>query len=934
MSGIVIPAAQFDSLPDDNAPQATAQASAGPTTLPADQFDALQDDSDKYGTAEEQTKAGLEGVARGVSLGTSDLAETKLGLATPEAIKGRSEANPVTSTVGQIVGGAGLIGATGGAGALAEGAGLAGTIGAGALEGAAFGGGNAVSDYALNGDLTAQKVVSDVGMGALLGGSLGALAKGAEYALPKATESVSKALRSTLGLGKAAPEELSEGAQAIVDAPPAAKVRQTGVQPTSYQDIIDRVAAAKANGVSVELPQAAELDDALSRVEMENPVHPLQRDSLSSQSARDEYNTYKEMPGVEGQALTANEGIQKNELVGKNDSTIQNISPHATLTADPVEAGANAAEAFTDAIQSKRDAIGPQIADFKNADVNYYHTPGVIDALTNPDMPHGNPKIANMFEEGTSKIQIKPFDTGMGIAKKTYSNVSDMVDALEKNPTDFGKLFDIRKGLTDGVNPLEMGGAGSELTQAKAAMMDYMQNASENPNIRDAMAGYAKNEEDAKYIEKVFGAEVGTDNFRSIARNKPEEAITKKIFANTNNVQVAKRILPPEKFNEILGDFLTKARSDVTDKGVFSSNKFGSFLKKNAPALQEAFSDNPAALQRLKDINTIMRILPDAPSINPSGTAKTLLGHLKNSASFEQMAANALGFLKDKTVGKVQEQMALSGLNERLAGRAEAANTASKLSDLADKVGKQISSMSKDIFQNNSSRGAAVGGLVVPTVKDFDNKTKRIKELSANPQAMMDHVSAVTQPVTAAAPTVGQGLSTAMVKGVGFLNSKIPRPNNQFALSEDWQPSKSQIDKFNKYYESVNSPLNALSQIKNGSLSNEMMEGLNQVHPDLLQEMQKEVMSNIGKEKAQNLNYGSKIALSKFIGHPLDESLTPQAIQANQLSMNGPDQSQQGAAQPAQSGRTRQRSTLGGLKQINVANRAQTQTQELEEPET
>jgi len=97
-----------------------------------------------------------------------------------------------------------------------------------------------------------------------------------------------------------------------------------------------------------------------------------------------------------------------------------------------------------------------------------------------------------------------------------------------------------------------------------------------------------------------------------------------KIFGNTATVEAAKNILPPEQFQRILSNWLAEAKATATDKGAFSANKFGSFLRRNQDALQIAFNDRPEQLQRLKDLTTVMRILPDAPSINPSGTAKTL----------------------------------------------------------------------------------------------------------------------------------------------------------------------------------------------------------------------------------------------------------------------------------------------------------------------
>ena len=130
-----------------------------------------------YGDPVEQIKAFGEAAMRGATLGTSDLAETRLLGVDPNAIKARRNANPITSFVGSGLGGAGLVGLTGGLGGLAAGTvgeGLAAAALGGAGEGAIFGAGNLVSDYALGDpNLNAQKIMADVGIGALLGGVVG-----------------------------------------------------------------------------------------------------------------------------------------------------------------------------------------------------------------------------------------------------------------------------------------------------------------------------------------------------------------------------------------------------------------------------------------------------------------------------------------------------------------------------------------------------------------------------------------------------------------------------------------------------------------------------------------------------------------------------------------------------------------------------------------
>jgi hypothetical protein len=163
---------------------------------------------EKYGG--DPLRAGAQGVLRGATLGLSDPILEGLGVASPEELKGRKEANPNAALAGEVggtlassvlPGGPGkIVGRLGEAveGAIAkEGAGLGTKLlakgAAGAVEGGVYGAGQAESDAALEGeDLKAEKLVAGIGFGALLGGTgnavLGAAGTGAKKVLSAATD--------------------------------------------------------------------------------------------------------------------------------------------------------------------------------------------------------------------------------------------------------------------------------------------------------------------------------------------------------------------------------------------------------------------------------------------------------------------------------------------------------------------------------------------------------------------------------------------------------------------------------------------------------------------------------------------------------------------------------------------------------------------------
>jgi tellurite resistance-related uncharacterized protein len=920
-----------DSMNQGAAPSFVSDADFRPDDASQDEIKlaSYQKLQSEYGSGIDPILAAAAGAARTATLGGSDIALTESGLVKPETLRGLKEANPGASFAGDIGGGAALIGFTGGAGALAPaiggtaarlGAGAAtakalGTIGAMGVEGAAFNVGSGISEDALGeSEMNAQKLAADIGIGFLFGAGLGVAGKGLEKLVPSASSkagSVTKAVKKMFGAGE---EELAvmprEGG--VVDP----ILEKTGVKPESIDEIAQIVRSAKEKGSIVEAPQKISVLDADAALGTKYPALEPQLKSLESQGERDAYNIIREMPGKEGDAIRAYESLQKDELVYKLEGEIKKLSPSEMPEKDAIKNGESAIKKFTDQYQKEKEELTPIFESFKDTSVsNVDHMPGMINKMS-----ESVPGVSGMFEVAEGKVKVLPYsETGGGIDKATYNAAKEVFKFLnaKKKPKTVRDLLDIRKSLDQNIDILAQGQAPSEIRALKSGLMDYIQETSSNPEIRDALRRYAVNEQERGVIEKTFGASVGKQEFGALSKVKPEEVLDK-VFRNTANIKAAKTILEPEVFNKMTADWLSSAKEAATDKGVFSSNKFNSWLRRNEDSLSEAIKDSPALKENFKHILNKLRALPDAPSINPSGTAKTLLGMLDRYGT--NPVGGVLSFLKDKTIGGIENAIKMQNLDEQLKGRAANHTVLSKISESLDKFNKKMTSQVNSIFTNDYKRGA-VGSTVMSTHEShYDKNVKKIQEFSSNPQMMGDHIAKTIQPINGSAPNISQGLSNVMVAGVGFLASKMPRPNNELPLSGKWEPTKSQKTKFNRYFEAVNNPLSALAEIKNGSLSNETMEALEAVHPHLLEQMQQKLMEQLSNKKAQSMSYAKKIALSKFLQMPLEEGMIPQVLLANQaIYMMPPRQSGQA---PVGSHRV----TQSGMKSIDLSQRMKTDT--------
>lgn len=253
-------------------------------------------------------------------------------------------------------------------------------------------------------------------------------------------------------------------------------------------------------------------------------------------------------------------------------------------------------------------------------------------------------------------------------------------------------------------------------------------------------------------------------------------------------------------------------------------------------------------------------------------------------------------------------------------------------SDYADKVNDRIGGLAKSAVAPRGLGSVTTGGLIegIPKIAGtagYERKAQRITELTANPENLVNHVANHVEDLYEDLPNVSASLQKTMIGSVQFLASKVPQAPPQRPLDLPWKPSEAQKQNFMSAYRTVTEPLSILKDLKSGTVTPQSVEALQATHPELLQEMRSKVAENLNPKRADILPYGVKISLSTFLGEPMDEGMLPSVIRSNQLSFMGPQQSQQNAKKTP-------RSTLGGLKELSMADRAETDTQEHEEEET
>lgn len=219
-------------------------------------------------------------------------------------------------------------------------------------------------------------------------------------------------------------------------------------------------------------------------------------------------------------------------------------------------------------------------------------------------------------------------------------------------------------------------------------------------------------------------------------------------------------------------------------------------------------------------------------------------------------------------------------------------------------------------------------------MEDYQEKSGEIRKLaSLDPDQFSDHLSKTHNTLDQIAPNVAPHVYATAANAVQFLNNKLPSAGNELLQDKQIEPSSSQQKAWLDAYQTVNDPTSVLGHLQNNTLTHHHLEALGTIYPDLHQEMKEKIQEQLGRMKTEGsrLPYQKRLMMSRFLGQPLDSTMTPQSMQAiiqSASQNNGP------AAQAHQ--KSQGKATGPELTQINKVNQiyaTRSQQQMLANPE-
>lgn len=873
------PEGEIVSLPSNQLNQAYAQG-----FRPAnDQDIKAYDNEQKYGTTGQQLIAAAEGLARGATLHASDVAETALGITTPEAIEGRKQANPVTAGLSEVGGLAGslflapemgaakLLGSAGEAGAAAAGFGkvvqaeralgaarAAGTgveaaqaglealpvfsrIGStavkGAIENAVYQGTDEMSKLFMGAPDSVETAISNVGLAGLLGGGISGTI-GAVSPLWKAT------MGNKLGDFLGAMRRRMDGQMAPI---PDAVREAMGTVGSEGMEFPEAVRGAI---------QSPELEKDFTRL-MESQTAPGVRMQEEINGFRQKASAYiAKALGREPEDLLAKGQISHFE----NGSKVQGaLVDQIQKTFEPIqEQYDKITKAFDDVpITAESDIVADKLGNL--AETEKWNL--LADSPQN--------KLFNSVMKGLPNVKT------LEDLRRFQSNIWGMAKS------DPGALFyparKINDILDDVLNETYLTHAGAKgpefldkFTLAKEAYKSG-KNLIEDLNSRLHVGRYSG--------PKTF--------IEGVKDMQPERLISR--LSNANDAGLIKLLKTefPQIAEMVRNYHLDKLAGGAVSKageGYALNNKvFFSALENLTPEMREFLLPEGAG-KKLGAIKTLLDAVPTYPSSHTAGNLDKLWENLPGSAS----AGLAMLMGHNPVMGWVLGQAG------RWAGRE--APDAAKLAMLkfmgsdgpVEAEGfKAVLDFAHTMVKAENTFNGAVKSVfkagkvilpekMIPTEPQLKKLDERVKELQENPEGLLD----TGGKTVTYAPDHAQHMATVAQNAVNVLNQMRPREDKQAPLDSKPQTSDFQKAQYNRALEIAQSPLSVLSSIKDGTIAPQDIAMFRQLYPSLYQRTTMKLMDAMAHHVAEggSIPYHTRLGLSMFVGQPLDSTMTPQAI--------------------------------------------------------
>lgn len=849
--------------------------------LSADEQQARADKAEYGEGIGNEIKAGLAGAARGATFGLSDVIGADFGK--DESLRKLQEQNPTASTVGEVAGAVAPALLSGGETAVASGARLAGSgvraveaagglaergavglakalgvteessllartiaIGAtkatgGAVQGAAYGAGQAISEAALQDkELTAEQLVQHMGAGALLGGVTG----------------------GAIGIG---------GKLAGAAAGKVASIAEGGF--SKLQDVLKgsgdvRSKIAKASSLISGHDESviAEFANDTAKVHIaENAEQHLDTAARKTAAAEDE------LRGIMDDIVEAGTGEGK-RMGLRTKVNPNNIEQAATTTQDVI----TGARARVDHMLTNPDEFTNRGA-VKAMDREVRK---IEDFLANND--HG---------ASGSRVKLEHVNAELYHRVDGFKRESQKIAKAARK----SRMMAGDQATFDAINDMQ-GGVLQHLENEKI----WGEAARTQSAVNKAWTNYLGNE---KYAGANLTKKVGESQFESLYQTDPDKVLAafKRVGTAGGDTLDAAYFANKSEFRKKLLEELQSHYG--SEPGLYE--KLGKAQKLTREiddtfAGVRHINDISNKWQSLSADNGVGGVLPGAavgglfggaPGAfigggigkalgSPQATLKQIANAQAFGARMKSMSAvtDAARKASDKITGAID---GLIGGTKK--GASAAALKAPATATIIDKPGAT--------YLRPAQKGE--------DPQEFHrNQVNELMALAQNPQMAVDRLSRSTQQLAQSHPEVSQAVQAKAMQAASFLLSKKPptiQTQADMIMGKTRPVAKTELATFNRYVKAATEPGSVLDSLANGHVSVEAAETMRTLYPKTVEQLRTKLIHKMAD--GAELSHKQRLVLSQFFDTPLSSTMEPSFVA--QMQQNWADGSTKAATQQA-----------------------------------
>lgn len=806
-----------------------------------------------YSQDKMQAQAALAGLARGGSFGVSDWMAIKTGLTSPEHLSALKEYFPGTTLAGEIGGAiatapfkftpagvvstvasgaaakalgkaASVLPASSAANVIAKTAADAGSTAlGGAIEGLAYGLGQTVSEAALGDpDLNAEKIIADLGHAAILGGAFGA-----------AFNVGGKIIKKTLEKSKSIYQQSFDKLFGKHVAGDGSIPKESSLPNFENVGMADEMEGALAGLLQKEVDESV-VKPGDTVFEPGWLTKKLSKAGASISDIPEEElvaNFAAQLDPKKIKITTAQKDEKVNEFVEnmqKLYETSIDLTKKMSKNVRPKEMENLLADIAPMAPQHQYETV---ISNLKNAVTTMKQDPLLYD----PYILRKSEKILERMDQKNSEGFFKSVEIYDDLI-----NTRRLLEDLEK----FDKLTVSRQeqeALSNFITPIR--------TQIKDGLTDV--------NVWGE-AGARQ----AAYNEKIHSLMTWRKALEKIVMTKTFAGEARPVYE-----------INPRKINMMFNQI-----NDTRSK--WPTRATANFIKSFREYIEESEFSIIKAQDDKIDIKAVKNF------------ANKLSEDALNAKQYVSDSFGGYGFFRD--LFDAAKQGGLGGIaasiGEKAINPSTWADSLGKLETTIKKTSKKIEEKTGPILEKMRVPTIGIGILMEKSTEKerkekYDKAIKDLKSLNDFQENLIETIEKTTSDSFEVAPKTSSALQSSLLKGIAFLQSKIPEPLPKGPYDTDYAPSNAQISKFLRYYDSVQNPLIVLNQLEDNHVFPETVETLQNVFPKLYNEIKTSLVDKMAQNLSKNNekpDYQKRVVLSKFLGISLDSSLRSNVFAANQ----------------------------------------------------